>query len=126
MAKKPTVSALQQMTQELLNLHQSVERYKELEGLIKDGLQQLKHKEVVTDKGRVFISTSERVTVSAELAREVLGPDAGRIIRIREFVPNELIKAFVEVGDISPEKREQLMAGANKTPIVNLHVRPLE
>jgi hypothetical protein len=114
------------MAEELLNLHQAVERYKELEGLIKTGLQQLKHKEIATDKGRVFISTSERVSVSADLAREVLGPDAVRIIRIKEVVPNELIKAFVEVGDISQEQRDRLMAGAEKTPVVSLYVRPLK
>lgn len=127
MGKKVTVSTVRAMVEELFNIQVFYERYKELEQGIKDGLVTLKHTEVVIpDKGRVFISKTEQVTVSPDLAREVLGPDAVRVIRIKEIVPNELIKAFVEVGDISPENRDRLMAGAEKTPRVSLYVRPLK
>jgi hypothetical protein len=126
MAKKPTVSALRQMVEELLGLHAAVERYGELESAIKSGMLDLKYKEITTAKGRVFISVSERVAVSPDLAREVLKSGALRIIRTKEYVPNELIKAFCEVGDITEAQRAALLAGAQKTPVTALHVRPLK
>lgn len=127
MPRKVTVKSLRAMADELIDLQAAVERYKELEALIKTGLQELKFNEVATDRGRVFISVSERVTVSPELAWEVLSEALARkVIQVKESVPNDLIKAFVQVGEISEAQRERLMAGADKTPVVSLHVRPLK
>lgn len=127
MSKKMTVKTIRAMVEELLDIQAAHERYQELEQKVKTGLVELKHTEVIIpDRGRVFISTSERVTVSPDLAKEVLGPIAPQVIRIKETVPNELLKAFVEVGDIKPDERERLMAGAEKQTVISLHVRPLK
>jgi hypothetical protein len=127
MARKPSHKSLKALTGELLDLQAAVERYREVETLLKEGMQQINFGEIVTDRGRVFISVSERVLVTPALAREVLpGELAQKIIQVKENVPNDLIKAFVQVGEISEAQRERLMAGAEKTPVVSLHVRPLK
>lgn len=127
MSRKVTAKSVRTMAEELIGLQAAVERYKELEALIKVGLQEIGFTEMVTDQGRVFVSVSERVTVSPELAREVLSEALARkVIQVKESVPNGLIKAFVQVGEISEAQRERLMAGADKTPVVSLHVRPLK
>lgn len=125
---KPTVSQTKQMVEELINLQPSFDRYRELEKAVKENLIALKYDRMeVPGRGRVFISQSERTTVSADLVRAVLdGPTAMRLIRIKEYVPNKLIEAFAEVGDISAEKHSELMAKAEKTPVVSLYVRPLK
>lgn len=116
------------MVEELLNIQAVYERYRELEQCIKQGMVELKFSELeIAGKGRVFISQSERVTVSPALAREVLDEAlANMLIQITESVPNDLIKALVQVGKISQAQREALLAGAERTPVVSLYVRPLK
>lgn len=128
MAKKFTYKAVRGMVEELLALHSAVERYKELEGQIKEGLVALKFNEVeFEDKGRVFISISERVNVPLDVAIRELGQElADKVIVIKKSVSNEIVKAFVKAGEISEEQREKLLAGAEKTPVTNLYVRPLK
>lgn len=128
MAKRVTVSQTKQMVEELLNLRAAYERYQELETQVKANMVQLKYKEIdVPGLGRVFIAQSERITVSPDMARDELGEMlAKKLIRIKEYVPNQLIKAFFEVGDISEAQREKLLARAEKTPVVSLYVRPLK
>ncbi|MCK6629361.1 MAG: hypothetical protein L6R45_29815 [Anaerolineae bacterium] len=126
MAKKVTTKSLRALTEELLDLQAAVERYKEVEALLKDGLQELGYTEMVTDRGRVFISISERVTVSPALARDVLGPLAEKVIVKKESVPNDVLKGFVKAGLISEPDRERLLFEAEKTQVVSLHVRPLK
>lgn len=124
--KKYTVGVVKQLVEELLSLKPMADRYKELEAQVKDGMQTIKWAEVESDKGRVFISESERITVTPEIAREILGTDfAAKIIQVKESVPNNLIKAFVEVGEINEKQRDELMSLAQRTQVVNLHVRPL-
>ena len=127
MAKKITASAVKAMTEELLNIQVFYERYQELEQAIKAGLVELKYTEMETGKGRVFISTAERVTVPVEVAIRELGEDlATSVIVVKKSVNNDIIKAFVQAGKISEAQREKLLAGAQKTSVVNLHVRPLK
>ena len=65
-------------------------------------------------------------TITPEMAREILGTDfAAKLIQVKESVPNNLIKAFVEVGEISDQDRERLLEMAQRTQVVSLHVRPL-
>lgn len=124
--KKYTIAAVKQMVEELLHLRPSVDRYSELEKQVKEGLQSLNWNEVECDKGRVFISTTERVSVSPALLRDVLGePLAGKIIQTKESVPNNVLKAFVDIGEISQEQRDHILDRADKTPVVTLYVRPL-
>lgn len=128
MATKPkyTAGAVKQMVEELLHLRPNVDRYGELEKKVKEGLQALKWREVESDLGRVFISEAERVTVTPELARDVLGQDmAAKIIQTKESVPNNLVKAFVDVGEIDETQRDRLLAEAQKITVITLHVRPL-
>jgi hypothetical protein len=122
---KTTVKSLRALTEELLDLQAAVERYKEVEALLKDGLTGLGLTEMATDRGRVFISISERVTVSPALARDILGPLAEKVIVKKESVPNDVLKGFVKAGLISEPERERLLAEAEKTQVVSLHVRPL-
>lgn len=128
MAKKFTYKAVRGMVEELLALHSAVERYKELEGQIKEGMVALKFNEVeFEDKGRVFISTSERIDVPLDVAIRELGQElADKVIVIKRSVSNEIVKAFVKAGEISEEQREKLLTGAKKTPVTNLYVRPLK
>lgn len=123
-----TASQLRQMVEELLTLAPIYERYRELEKEVKAGLVRLSWNELdVPGKGRVFISQSERVTISPELAIEVLGEEmARRVTVIKKSVPNSVIKAFVEAGEISEEERRRLLEQADKSPIINLYVRPLQ
>lgn len=124
---KPTKTQTVQMIDELLSLQPVVERYKFLEGEIKAAMRMLEMSEVETRKGRVFISVSERMTVSPALARNLLGLDlAGKIIKTRESVSNKLLVAFHEVGDISEAQMDELRQKAKKTVVTNLHVRPLK
>lgn len=124
--KKYTAGVVKQLVEELLNLKPMADRYKELETQVKDGMQAIKWHEVESDKGRVFISESERITVTPEMVREILGTDfAAKVIQVKESVPNNLIKAFVEVGEIDEKQRDELMKLAQRTQVVNLHVRPL-
>ena len=128
MGKKLTKAALEGMVEELLNLRLVVERYEYLQGRVKYGMVALDEKEIeVAGSGRVFVAQSERVVVSPGLARDVLGDElAEKLIRVKESVPNALINAFAEVGDLSEGQHEALLQGAEKTPVVNLYVRPLK
>lgn len=127
MAKKVTAKNLRALTEELFGLRAAVERYEELEALLKDGMRQLKFTEVVTDRGRIFISTSERTIVPVEVAMRELGQElANKVIVVKKSVSNEIVKAFVKAGEINEAQREALLAGAERTPVVNLHVRPLK
>lgn len=124
---KPTVSQTKQMVEELLNLQAAFERYKDLEKQVKANMVALKYKEFeIAGAGRVFISESERVTISPALARDILDALADKVIQVKESVSNSLIKAFVEVGDIDEGQRQRLLDEAEKTPIVSLYVRPLK
>ena len=127
MAKKITASAVKAMTEELLNIQVFYERYQELEQAIKAGLVELKYTEMETGKGRVFISTNERTSVPVEVAIRELGDElAANVIVVKKSVSNDIVKAFVQAGKISEAQREKLLAGAQKTSVVNLHVRPLK
>ncbi len=128
MAKKVTVSALKAMVEELLNIAPVYERFKTLEKQVKDGLVELNFSEVeIPGLGRVFVSTSERVKVTVPEAVRILGEAlADKVIVIHRSVSNDIIKALVQAEIITPDKRDDLMATAEKTPVVNLYIRPLK
>jgi hypothetical protein len=128
MARKIAASTVKAWVEELINIQVFHERYQELEKLIKDGLVELKFTEMeIPGKGRVLISQSEQVTVPVEVATDVLGWDlASKVIVTRKSVSNEIIKAFVQAGEISEAQREQLLARSEKKPKVSLYVRPLK
>lgn len=110
-----------------MELHDIARQYKALEEELKAGMVQLGHTQIdLGKKGRVFISQSERVVVPPKLLRDVIGALAEVIIQKKESVPNHLVKAFVETGQINEDQREQLMAEAEKTMVVSLYVRPLK
>ena len=125
---KVTVKQLKKDAAELLRLQPMIQRYRELEQMLKDGMIALGHTQIeITGQGRVFVSVSKRETVSPELVRELLGEQmASKIIQRKETVPNRLIEAFVEVGDIEKAERDRLMAEAERREVVNLYVRPLK
>jgi len=115
------------MAEELLSIQPIADRYKELEKELKEAMVELEMEEIdVAGQGRVFISRSERVSIAPDLARDVLGAVANKIIEVRESVSNRLLSALVETGDISGEENEQLLAGAKKRAVTNLYVRPLK
>jgi hypothetical protein len=128
MPARVTVSGLKKLAAELLELRPAVDRYDELATEIKAGLVKLKYKELdLGDQGRVFISTSEKVTITPALARDELGQKlADKIIQVKETVSNDILAAFVKAGEISQEKYERLLEKAEKTPATSLHVRPLK
>lgn len=132
--KKYTIAAVKQMVEELLHLRPSVDRYSELEKQVKEGLQSLNWNEVECDKGRVFLVVTERVSVTPAVLRAVLRDElgevageqlAGKIIQTKENVPNNVLKAFIDIGEINQEQRDRIFERADKTPVVALHVRPL-
>ncbi|MCB0207724.1 MAG: hypothetical protein KDJ52_00250 [Anaerolineae bacterium] len=124
---RPTVRDLKKKVSELLALQSAVERYKELEGDIKSDMSKLNYKEVVVEAGRVFISESERISVSTTLAESVLGQLlAEKVIVTKRTVSNELLKAFYKAGEIEEGDRERLLEQADRTPITQLYVRPLK
>lgn len=125
---KTTVKELKKMAEELLSLAPLAERYEELKKAVRDGLVEVKYKELeVKGRGRVFISQSERMTVSPELAADILGPElAEKVTVIKKSVPNGILGAFFSTGQISEAKWQELNAQAAKTPVINLHIRPLK
>lgn len=124
---KVTKTQTRQMAEELLSIKPLFDRYKYLEKRLKASMTDLDMDEIEIDgKGRVFISSSERVSVPPGLARDVLGALANKIIEIRESVSNRLLSALVATGDISGDEHEQLLAGAKKTDVMSLYVRPLK
>lgn len=124
---KITKSQTRQMAEELLSIKSVADRYKEIEKELKGAMVALDMKEIeVPGSGRVFVSTSERVSVSPALARDVLGAMANKIIEVKESVSNRLLSALVATGDISGDEHEQLLAGADKRAVTSLYVRPLK
>ncbi len=124
---KVTKAQTRQMAEELISLQPMAERYKRLEKDLKAAMMTLEMDEIpVEGKGRVFISTSERISIAPDLARDVLGAVADKIIEVKESVSNKLLEALVKMGDISGDQQEQLIAGAKKTDVVSLYVRPLK
>lgn len=123
-----TAARLKQMVDELLTIAPIYERYKQLEKEVKGGLVGLKYTEIdVPGKGRVFVTTSERVTVPVELAVDVLGhPLADKVIVVKRYVSNDILKAFVTAGEIDEAQREQLLDRAKKQAVTSLYVRPLQ
>lgn len=122
-----TKTQLKQMTEELLTIQPVVERSRHLETEIKNAMRRLDMDEVEVEKGRVFISASDRMTVVPKLARDVLGLDlASKVIKVKESVSNILVKAFFEAGEITSAQMAELREKAQKTTVVNLHVRPLK
>jgi Holliday junction resolvasome RuvABC endonuclease subunit len=123
-----TKTQARQMVEELLALRPAFERYQELEQAVKQAMKRLKTASIeVEDKGRVFVSLSERMTLDPTIARQVLGGElAQKIIKITETVSNPLLKALAEMGDISEEQMDDLRIRAEKTQVVSLHVRPLK
>jgi hypothetical protein len=124
---KLTKGEARRMAEELLAIQAVAKRYAELEKDLKDAMVALEMEEIaVPGQGRVFVSLSERVSVAPELARDVLGALANKIIEIKESVSNSLLSALVATGDIERGQHEQLLAGAKKQRVVNLYVRPLK
>jgi hypothetical protein len=124
---KPNKSQTKQMAEELLSLKSQADRYAYLEKRLKSAMVELEMEEIpVKGKGRVFISTSERVTFTPDLARDVLGSLAEKVIEVKESVSNRLVDALVKIGDIGQAEHEQLLAGAKKSDRVSLYVRPLK
>lgn len=124
---KVTKTQTRQMAKELLELRRAVERYQELEKSIKRAMKRLKMDAITTDQGRVFITVSEKMTLEADAAREVLGNKlAEKVIKVTESVSNPLLKALHEMGDISEEKLSQLRERSQKSEVVSLYVRPLK
>lgn len=124
---KPTKSQAKQMAEELLSIRDVADRYKYLEGKLKEVMVGLEMKEIqVKGKGHVFISQSQTTTIAPELARDVLGVLANKVIEVKESVSNQLVSALVKTGDIKPDEYKQLQDGAKKTPKVSLYVRPLK
>jgi hypothetical protein len=115
------------MAEELLAIQPVAEHYAEMEKQLKGAMVDLAMPEiVVAGKGRVFISTSERTTITPDLARQVLGALANKVIEVKESVSNKLVEALVKMGEIDKSTQEQLQAGAIKTPVTALYVRPLK
>jgi len=124
---KVTKSQVRQMAEELLSIKSVADRYKEIEKGLKSHMVDLDMKEIeIPGQGRVFVSESERVSVAPDLARDVLGAVANKIIEVKESVSNKLLEALVATGDISGDEHEQLMAGADKRAVTSLYVRPLK
>lgn len=125
----PTVKGLKAAVAEFLSLVEAVKRYGELEAQIKADMTALKFKEMEAGgpaAGRVFISTSDRVSLTPEQAINELGEVlAERVIVTKRSVSNDLIGACVKAGVISEVQRDRLFAMANKTVVTRLHVRPL-
>lgn len=124
---KLTRKALKQKAEELVRLKPLVEQYKKLEQELKAGLHQLGLDNVEVTNGQVKISTATLLTISPELATDVLGTHrANKIIQIKKSVPNSILKAFVKADEISNQEWSQLQQNGQKKTIIRLHVRPLK
>lgn len=122
---------LRALAEELLELRAGKERYEALEKEIKAALagQNLTGEEnaLTVAGGRIWITTSTKTAIPVELAVSVLGQElAGKVIEVKKSVSNDQVKAFIKAGDISPDLAKKLDAGAQKTPVVSLFVRPLK
>lgn len=119
---------LKWMVEELLTIRAVAERYKELEKQIKETMVEIGEDTVEVDGvGRVFTSTSERITIPVPLAIEVLGDqDAQKVIVTKRYVSNRIVEAFVDAGEIGEADYDSLLAGAERKPVVSLYVRPLK
>ena len=130
MARKLTKKELNLMVSELLAIKPIFDRFRELEKQVKRGMVDL---ELIGDEnaieaqgGRVFITTSERVSISPELAERVLAGDAERVIVVKRSVPNTRVEELVKAGIISDEAFEAMWSAAERKPVVNLYIRPLK
>lgn len=127
MPRRYTKAKTRQMIQELLSLQPAVERYRCLEQEVKAALIALKRDEMTVEAGRVFVTSSERMSLSPAVAKKILSTAlADKIIKITEVVSNPLLTALHEMGDISDEQMNDLREQAEKKQIVSLHVRPLK
>lgn len=127
-SSKTTVKQLSSEAAELLRLRPMVERYKELEQLLREGMIEIGYTQIdVSGRGRVWCQETERVTVDPAVVRSVLGEQrAEKVIQKKESVPNRLLNTFAEIGDISGSEMDQILAEAERVKVVNLYVRPLK
>lgn len=123
-----TVKQLKMEAAELLRLQPMLNRYKELEQALREGMMAINFTDIsVPGSGRVFCKETERITVEPAVVRAVIGEQrAEKVIQKKESVPNRLLSAFAEVGDISGAEMDQILAEAERTTVVNLYVRPLK
>lgn len=124
---KLTKAQCEELVDEIIGLQDAADRYKEIEKLLKENLGRFADNGVATNKGRAFVSISERVEVPVEVAREILGPVlAKKIIEIKESVINKRVEALVDTGDINDEQHRQMLELAKRKPITSLYIRPLK
>lgn len=122
---KFTKKSLNQLIEELLDLRAAVERCKEVEDLVKQGMIALDLTEVATDRAKVKVSTSARTSYEPDQVRAILGDDlANRLIVVKESVKADRIKTFIETGLIESAQHEALKGIAKTTEITSLYVRP--
>jgi hypothetical protein len=123
---KLTKVQCERLVDEIIDLQEQVDRYKEIQGLLKENLPRFKDQAVVTEKGRAFMTVSEQITIPPEAADEVLGPElASKVVVVKRSVSNKQVEAFLAAGDIEEVAHVQLLAQAKRKPRVSLYVRPL-
>lgn len=124
---KLTKAQCEQLVDEIIGLQEYVDRYKEIEKLLKENLSRFAEDGVATSKGRAFVSTSERVEIPVEVANKELGLEmAAKVMVIKRSVANKLVDAFTQAGEITQQQFERLMELAERKPVVSLYVRPLK
>lgn len=129
MATKPTKTALAAKVEALLDIAPLAQRYKQLEKEVKDGMEALglieeKNGIEIDGKGRVFISQGKRTTIPVDAVVSELGELlAGKIIK-RSVVKTKF-DSFCEAGVIDEESRDSILKQSKHTPVISLHVRPL-
>lgn len=122
---KLTKAQCELLVDEIIHLQEVVDRYKEIQNLLKENLPRFKDQAVATDKGRAFVVTSKRIVIPAEAADEVLGLDLASKV-IKRSVSNKQVEALVTTGDIQESSYAQLLARAEHKSVASLYVRPLK
>lgn len=122
---KITKKSLNQLIEELLDLRAAVERCKEVEEQVKEGMRRLELDEVVTNRAKVKVSTSTRASLKPDQVRAILDLHlANRLIEVKESVKMDRVRTFHETGLIEPKQYAALDAVAKKVEITSLYVRP--
>lgn len=118
------------LVSELLATKAIFDRFKKIEKRVKEGMVELElfgeENAIQVQAGRVFVTQSERVTIPAELAEEILGADAEKVIVIKRSVPNNRVEELTKAEVISEEHFQAMWNAAERKPVVSLYIRPLK
>lgn len=126
---KTTKTALTVKIEALLDLAPLAQRYKQLEKEVKEGMDALgligeEAGVEIPGKGRVFASEGKRTTIPVDIVVDELGELLASKITKRSVAKTKF-DSFCEAGVIDEKSRDAILGQSKHTPVISLHVRPL-